>query len=175
LALVGAEREVARASEEERTALRALDQAEAARERLSERLIELDAAKADLAEQRKQAAGELKSSEARRAALPDPESGRATLSAAQAKHEAARQALQGATAELAAHDQALAVARERKSARAADMKGWEARAGDATRRLSETALRLEQIAEERAVVAAKPAALMAEIEQGDAVRERLGR
>ena len=37
------------------------------------------------------------------------------------------------------------------------------------------ALRLDEIAGERAVTAAKPAALMAEIEQGDAVRERLGK
>ncbi|HSG35621.1 MAG TPA: AAA family ATPase [Sphingomonadaceae bacterium] len=173
--LIAAEREVAQASEEERAALRALDQAEAARERLATRLTELDAAKADLAEQRKQAEAELKAAQDKRAGLPDPESGRAALSAAQAKHEAARTALQSAAADLAAHDQALAVARERKAARAADMRGWEARAGDATRRLSEMALRLEQIAEERAVVAAKPAALMQEIEQGDAVRERLGK
>jgi chromosome segregation protein len=174
-ALIAVEREVAEAADAERTALRALDQAEAARERLANRLTELDAAKADLAEQRAQADKELRAAETRRAALPDPESGRASLAAAQAKHEVARGALQSATADLAAHDQALAVARERKSARAADMRGWEARAGDATRRLSEMALRLEQIAEERAVVAAKPASLMHEIEQGDAVRARLGK
>jgi len=173
--LIAAEREVAQAADAERVALRALDQAEAARERLANRLSELDAAKADLAEQRAQAEKELKAAEARRTTLPDPESGRARLTAAQASHEAGRTALQAATADLAAHDQALAVARERKSARAADMRGWEARAGDAARRLSEMALRAEQIAEERAVVAAKPASLMREIEQGDAVRERLGR
>ena len=173
--LVGLERSVTEASEAERAALRALDQAEAARERLANRLSELDSAKADLAEQRQQAEKELKAAQDRRGSLPDPESGRASLGAAQGKHEAAREAMQSAAAELAAHDQALAVARERKSARAADMRSWEARAGDATRRLSEMALRLEQIAEERAVVAAKPASLMDEIEKGDAVRERLGK
>jgi len=172
-ALTGAERELAGAAETERAALRALDQAEAAKERLATRLAELDASASDLAEQRKQAEAELGSAEKRRAALPDPESGRDRLSAAQGRHEAAREALQAASAELAAHDQALAVARERKAARVADIKGWEARAGDATRRLSEMALRLEEIAEERAATAAKPATLMAEIEQGDAVRERL--
>ena len=173
--LVGAEREVTLASEDERAALRGLDQAEAARERLSTRLEELDAARADLAEQRQAAEAELKAAEERRAALPDPESGRASLSAAQAKHEASRTAMQSAAAELAAHDQALAVARERKAARAADIKGWEARAGDATRRLSDMERRFEEIAEERAVIAAKPASLMAEIEQGDEVRARLGK
>ncbi len=173
-ALVGAEREIAQASEAERAALRALDQAESARERHASRLVELDAAKADLAEQRAQAESELKAAQDKRSALPDPESGRASLAAAQAKHEAARAALQSAMAELAAHDQALAVARERKSARAADIRGWEARAGDASRRLADMAQRFEEIAEERAVVAAKPASLIAEIERGDEVRARLG-
>src|SRR5690606_37568474 len=146
LGVVAAEREAAQAADEERAALRALDQAEAARERFAARLLELDAAKADLTEQRQQAEAEFKAAEERRAALPDPESGRAALSASQGKHEAARNAMQAALAELAAHDQALAVARERRAGRAADIRGWEARAGDATRRLSDMARRLEDIA-----------------------------
>lgn len=173
--LVAAEREIAQAMDAERVALRALDQAEAARERLAARLAELSIASAELDEQRQQAATELTSAVERRAALPDPGTGRALLEAAQGRHEAARATLQSATAQLAAHDQSLAVARERTAARAADIRGWQARAGDAARRLSEMAVRLEEIAQERAVIAAKPAALMQEIEQGDTVRERLGR
>ena len=172
--LVGMEREVQQASEAERQALRALDQAEAARERLASRLEQLDAAAADLTEQREQAERELRSAQDKRSALPDPESGRATLEAARAKHEAARIALQAVLAALAAHDQALAVARERTGAQRAEIKAWEARAGDAARRLAEMERRFEEIAEERAVVAAKPEGLMREIEQGDAVRARLG-
>ncbi|WP_305095543.1 chromosome segregation protein SMC [Croceibacterium aestuarii] len=172
--LVGMEREVAQASERERQALRALDQAEAARERLASRLEQLDAHAADLAEQRAAAEKDLAAAQDKRTTLPDPESGRATLEAARARHEAARTALQAALAALAAHDQALAVARERTGALRADMKGWEARAGDAARRLAEMERRFEEIAEERAVVAAKPAGLLREIEQGDAVRRRLG-
>ncbi len=83
--------------------------------------------------------------------------------------------MQSALAELAAHDQGLAVARERRSARAADIKGWEARAGDAARRLSDMANRAEEIAAEHAITAAKPASLMTEIEKGDEVRARLAR
>ncbi len=172
--LVAAEREVQQAAEAERQALRALDQAEAARERLAARREELAANEAGLAEQRQQADAELSAAKDKRAALPDPETGRAALTAAQAKHEAARTALQAAAAALAAHDQALAVARERVSAQRADIKGWEARAGDAATRLSGMERRFEEIAEERAVTAAKPAALMREIEGGEAVRERLG-
>ncbi|QYU66566.1 hypothetical protein J4558_16490 [Leptolyngbya sp. 15MV] len=78
-------------------------------------------------------------------------------------------------AALAAHDQALAVTRERTSAQRADMASWQARAGEAAQRLAGMAQRFEEIEQERAVTAAKPEGLMREIEQGDAVRERLGR
>jgi chromosome segregation protein len=172
--LVGAEREVAHASEGERQALRAVDQAEAARERLAARIEQLDAAAKDLRQQQAQAETEIKAAEAKRSALPDPESGRASLNAAQARHEAARTALQAALAELAAHDQALAVSRERASAQRADIRGWEARAGDAARRLADMERRFEEIEQERAVTAAKPEGLLREIEQGDSVRARLG-
>ena len=61
------------------------------------------------------------------------------------------------------------------AARAADMKSWQARSDEATRRLSEMARRFDEIEQERAVIAAKPEALIRDIEQGDAVRARLGR
>ncbi|MBW8783832.1 MAG: chromosome segregation protein, partial [Novosphingobium sp.] len=91
-----------------------------------------------------------------------------------ARNDAARQALQAATATLAAHDQALAVARERTSAQRADIRSWQARSGDAARRLAEAIRRTTELEEERAVVAAKPAGLLRAIEEADAVRERLG-
>ena len=174
LAVVASERAVAAASDEERAALRAVDQAEAAKARLEARRAELAEAAGDLAEQRKQAEAEQAAAEARRNELPDPATGRAQLAAAQARHDAARQGLQAATAALAAHDQGLAVARERCNAQRADIKGWQARAGDAASRLSEMTRRAEEIAEERAVIAAKPASLIREIEAGDEVRNSLG-
>jgi chromosome segregation protein len=171
--VVASERALAQVADEERAALRALDQAEDARGRLAARRAELDAVAADLAEQLRHAGAERAVAAERRAALPDPEAGRALLAAAKARHEAAKQALQAAAAALAAHEQALAVARERAAAQRSDMRSWQARAGDATGRLAETARRLEEIAEERAVMAAKPEALLREIEAGDAVRARL--
>ena len=174
-ALVASERAAATASEEERTALRALDQAEDARDRAIARRADLAAAAADMAEQRRQAEAERALAEARRAELPDPVAGRAALAASQAQYEAARQALQHAAATLSAHDQALAVSRERAAAQRSEIAGWQARAGDAASRLAEMGRRLDEIEEERAVIAAKPAALMREIEQGDEVRARLGR
>jgi chromosome segregation protein len=172
--LVAAERETQQAAEAERYALRALDQAEAARERLATRAEELAAAEAGLAEQREQAQAEVAAAKTRKRDLPDPEIGRAALVAAQAKNEAARALHQSAAAALAAHDQGLAVARERVSNQRGDIAGWEARASDAARRLSYMEQRFAEIAEERTVVAAKPASLMREIEGGEAVRARLG-
>jgi chromosome segregation protein len=172
--LVAAERAAQQANEAERQALRALDQAEAARERLVARSEELAAAEAALAEQRAQAEAERAAAEARKGELPDPESGRAALAAAQAGNEAARGLLQSAAAALAAHDQGLAVARERVSNQRADIAGWQERASDAARRLSYMEQRFDEIAEERAITAARPAALMREIEGGEGVRARLG-
>jgi chromosome segregation protein len=173
--LIAAERQVAQAAEEERAALRALDQAEAARERLVLRLEEIAAAEAELAQQRLQAEAELAAADQRRASLPDPQAGRAMLEAARTRNDAARSSVQSAAARLAAHDQALAVGRERAAARAADIKGWQARAGDAARRLSDMARRSEEIAEERAVIADKPPALLRQIEGGEETRDRLAR
>ncbi len=172
--LVATERAVGAAAEDERLSLRALDQAEDARTRLATRRAELQAAGVDLGEQRKQAESERTVAEGRRSGLPDPEAGRAGVAAARARHDAARQALQSAMAGLAAHDQGLAVARERTAAQRSDIGNWRARAGDAAGRLAEMARRFEEIEEERAVFAVKPAALMREIEEGDAVRQRLG-
>jgi chromosome segregation protein len=170
---IAAERALAAAAEAERAALRAVDQAEAAKARLETRRAELAAAATDLAEQRAGAEAERAAAEERRAALPDPAAGRAQLAAAQARHDGARSALQTATAALAAHDQAIAVARERTNAQRSDIRSWQARAGDAAGRLAQMTRRFEEIEEERGVVAAKPAGLMREIEDGEAVRTRL--
>ena len=173
--LVARERELAGAADAERQALRALDQAEAARERLAARLEELARNEAEHAETLEAARAELDSAQARRDGLPDPEAGRAALEAARAKNEASRATLQARAAELASHDQSLAVARERAAAQRSDMANWQARSGDAARRLSEMEIRAEEIEQDRAVTAAKPEGLMREIEQGDQVRERLAR
>ncbi|WP_324826926.1 AAA family ATPase [Qipengyuania zhejiangensis] len=173
--LVGAERELAQAADAERQALRALDQAEAARERLAARLEELARAQREHGDLIDTAKTDLAQAQAKRDALPDPAAGRATLETARANNEASRTMLQARAAELAAHDQGLAVARERASAQRGDMANWQARSGDAARRLSDMEIRGEEIEQERAVVAAKPAGLIREIEQGDQVRARLGK
>ncbi|WP_375290944.1 chromosome segregation SMC family protein [Qipengyuania sp.] len=171
--LIGAERALAQAIEAERDALRALDQAESARERTAARLAELDRQSGEQADVLATAERDLASSQEKRTTLPDPAAGRAALEAARGRNEKAKGALQAAMAELAGHDQALAVARERAAAQRADVAGWQARSGDAAKRLADTARRLEEIEEERAIIAAKPEGLLREIEQGDKVRARI--
>ena len=172
--LIAADRDIAAASDDERQALRSLDQAEAARERIASRLEELARSDKEIGEQNEAAEKELAAAQAKRAELPDPESGRGKLEAEQAKNEAAKSAVQSALAHLASHDQGLAVLRERSAAQRSEKASWEARSGEAASRLSDMAQRLEHIEEERAVVAAKPEGLIKEIEQGDAARTRLG-
>ena len=172
--LVRKDRAFAEAAEAERQALRAVDAAEGRRERIAAQQEELTEREAALSSRRQQAGQELDEAQARRAALPDPEAGRDALDAARQAHDGARLAAQTAAAALAAHDQALAVARERVAAQRSDAKNWEARAGDAAQRLAGMQARFEEIAQERAVIAAKPAGLLAEIEGGEAVRSRLG-
>ncbi|MEO1489474.1 MAG: AAA family ATPase [Pseudomonadota bacterium] len=171
--LVAQERSLANAVDAERQALRQLDGAESAKERIATRLEELHAASLDVTEQTDAARTELTAAEQRRDALPSPDAGRSALEAAKTKHEAARAAVQAGLAELAAHDQTLAVARERLAAQQADHANWKARSSEAAQRVAQSGSRLEEIEEERAVFAAKPAALQAEIDAGDEIRARL--
>lgn len=157
------EREVAAAAEAERAALRAVDAAEAARDRAAIRRAELQSAALDLRQQRDRAKAEHDAAIARRAALPAPDAGGAMLEAARLRHEAARSHHQSATALMAAQDQAMAVARERVHAQSGEIRNWQNRAGDASRRLAQMAGRLEEITEERAIHAARPPAIRAEI------------
>ncbi|MFO6429136.1 chromosome segregation SMC family protein [Erythrobacter sp. W302b] len=172
-ALIAQERSIAGAIEAERHALRRLDQAEAARERLAARLAELAASASEIETQIAAAKADVTAARAARERLPARDAERAALEAAQAKNAAARAAVQAALAELAAQDQALAVARERLAAQTADHAGWQARSSDAERRMAETTRRLAEIAEDHAVHAAKPAALTAEIEAGEEARTRI--
>ena len=172
-ALAVADRAVAAAAEEERSALRALDQAEDARTRLTARRAELERSSADHAEQQEGAQTDFEGATARRATLPDPAAGRAALVVARDAHEDARRALQEATATLASHDQVASSLRERTATLRADIRGWQARAGDAAKRLAQMGASLDIIADERAGLAAIPPMLSAQIATAQDLRERL--
>ncbi|MFY8193966.1 MAG: chromosome segregation protein, partial [Novosphingobium sp.] len=169
------ERTLSAAADAERTALRALDAAEAARARLEQRKAELARAQADLGEQRTAAQAEVAAAEDKRGALPDPAAGRAALEAARARNDAARSALQAASAASAALEQQIAAGKERLAGLKGDIRAWTARAGDVAKRLAEMTGRREELETERAISAAKPAGLIAEIEQGEGIRVRLAR
>ena len=173
--LADAERALSAAAQAERTALRALDQAEAMRARAAARRSELDRARAEVADQAVLAKVEVKAAEMRQAELPDPTGARSAVDLARARNDAARAAHQAASAALAALEQALAVGRERLGALRNDIRNWQSRSGDAARRLADTAGRAEELAQDRAVIAAKPEGLAREIAEGDLVGERLAR
>ena len=172
--LTASERALAAAADAERSALRALDQAEAARARIAARRAEIDRTAADLAAQRQTAEADLGEAEARRAALPDPATGRAAVEAERQRNTQARAAYQAAMAAVAAHGQALAVGKERLAALRGDIRGWQARAGDAARRLAAMAGQADDLAQERGVVAAKPPALARDLEEAQALQVRYG-
>ncbi|AKM11797.1 chromosome segregation protein SMC [Croceicoccus naphthovorans] len=172
-ARIAAERAVNTASEEERAALRARDQAENAVERHSRAREELAERLEEIHERLAAAQQEAMMAEERRRGLPDPSAQQAALDTARARNDAAKTALQSAMAELAALDQGLAVGRERTKSLQSDMKGWQARAGDAAKRLADMTRRREEIEEERAITAARPEALLREIEMAEKARDRL--
>ena len=164
---------ISAAADAERAALRALDAAEAARARLDQRKAEIARTQAGLAEQRQSAEAELHAALDNHASLPDAAAGRAALDAARTRNEAARAGLQTTAAAMASLEQSIAAGRERLAGLKGDARTWTARAGDAARRLAEMTGRREELEGERAISAAKPAGLIAEIEQGEAIRNRL--
>ena len=167
------EKAIAAASDAERSALRTLDAAEAAQARMEQRKAELARAQGELAERRLAAEDELTAAEARRSALPDPAAGRTALESARVRNDEARRGLQAASAAMASLEQEIAVGKERLTGLKGDARAWSARAGDAAKRLAEMTGRREELEQERAVLAAKPAGLIREIEQGEAIRNRL--
>ncbi|WP_295528936.1 AAA family ATPase [Novosphingobium sp. Chol11] len=169
------ERALSAAADAERAALRALDQAEAARSRRDARRTELERVSADLAEQRAAAQAEQSAAQERRAALPDPSAGRATLDEVRLQSDRARTALQVATRDAAALEQTLAVGRERLGAMRSDIRSWQGRAGEAAQRLAEMSDRADELAGERAVFAAKPESLRREIEAGGPIAALMAR
>ncbi|MEW9855139.1 chromosome segregation SMC family protein [Novosphingobium sp. M1R2S20] len=171
--IVAGEREIAAAAEQERSALRAADQAEDARTRLVTRREELERSANEAGDQQRAAEAERQAARLRQEALPDPQEGRAALDREKAIQEQGRRAMQAATAALAAHDQALAALRERTAAQRADVRGWQARSGDAAKRLTEATRRLEDIEQERTGIAALPVALSKEIQAAKEIQVRL--
>jgi chromosome segregation protein len=172
LKVIASERALAAAADAERSALRALDQAEAAKARIEARRAELAASASDLAEQRSIAEAEAQGAEARRAELPDPATGRAQLAAAQARHDASRQACKAPPPPSPRTIRRWPWRASARNTQRADIRAGRPAPGMPPA-ASPMTRRFEEIEEERAVVAAKPPSLMREIEAGDEVRTRI--
>ncbi len=157
-----------------RQALRAADQAEdtlarsqSARAALAERIAasgqELAAAKQDLA-----------SAETAKNALPDGSHHSDLVNKLTAESDAVRHLLMRSQADLSSLDQRLAQTRERRAVAMAEIRGWQERAGEAERRISEMNKRSAEIAAEQEAMAGRPDILASEIAGLQADKDQLG-
>lgn len=157
-----------------RQALRAADQAEDAltrlqnaRAALAERVAaseqELATAKADVA-----------TAEAARSALPDGSHHAELVGKLTIESEASRQLLVRGQADLSSLDQRLSQTRERRAVAMAEIRGWQDRAGEAERRISEMNKRAGEIAAEQEAMAGRPEVLAREVVTLKADKDQLG-
>jgi chromosome segregation protein len=157
-----------------RQALRAADQAEdaltrlqSARAALAGRIVaseqELAAAKADVV-----------AAETARNALPDGSHHADLVSKLTVESEAIRQLLIRGQADLSSLEQRIAQTRERRAVAMAEIRGWQDRAGEAERRISEMNKRAAEIAAEQEAMAGRPDILASEIETLQADKDQLG-
>jgi chromosome segregation protein len=143
------------------------DRARVAVERVQSRLAELAERARGAAVERDDASGELRHAEAAVAALPDGGDTAREVAAQRGATEAARSAAGQLRLDLAALDRDLAGDRDRASAARAEAKGWNARAGDAAKRIKEMSGRAAAAADEAEMLAVVPS----QIERGIAAAE----
>ncbi len=157
-----------------RQALRAADQSEdalarlqSARAALAERIVlseqELTAANADV-----------NVAEAARSALPDGSHHAELVRTLTAESEAIRHLLIRSQADLSALEQRIAQSRERRAVAMAEIRGWQERAGEAERRISEMNKRSAEIAAEQEAMAGRPDILANEIAALQTDKNQLG-
>ncbi|MFM9827853.1 MAG: chromosome segregation protein SMC [Sphingomonas sp.] len=142
-----------------RDAVRAEDRASAAIERLAAQRADLAARQVRVVAEEAEAAAERDTAQAQLAALPDGEATKARVVNLQSAAEARRVAVAQARAERLQHDRLAGADRERLATANAEAKSWRARAGEAAKRVADMAGRAEALAEEAAVLAARPALL----------------
>ncbi|MBX9731631.1 MAG: chromosome segregation protein, partial [Sphingomonas sp.] len=154
-----------------REALRTEDRAASALERIDAQRADLDGRGRRIAAEQEEAAGEVARAEAQIAGLPDGSAARDRVALLQREAEARRTAVAQARSDRAALDRDLAADRERIAVGQADAKSWRARAGEAARRIADMAKREEQLSEEAAILAVRPAILDRQIGEGAAMHE----
>lgn len=146
-----------------RTAQRDEDQSATAIERLASRRAEYGERLARVAAEASEAQSDQANAQATRAALPDGVATAQIVAQLQSVSEATRTAGAQIKAEAASLDRSIAADRERLAAARAESKGWQSRAGEAAKRLTEMDARAAAAERETASLADAPAQLAAKI------------
>lgn len=110
-----------------------------------------------------QATAELKAANAARASLPDGGQHDMLVAKLAIDSEEARRLVLRTQGDLSALDQQIAQQRERRAVAMAEIRGWQDRAGEAERRISEMNKRAAEIAGELGTLAGRPDTLATEI------------
>jgi len=144
-------------------------------ERVESRRAELAERAKGAAAERGEAAGEVQRAEQAVLALPDGGETARGVAAQRAATEAARGAVGQYRLDLAALDRGLAADRDRAISARAEAKGWNARAGDAAKRIKEMTSRAAAAADEAEMLALAPPQIekriaAAEAERADAAK-----
>jgi chromosome segregation protein len=140
-------------------------------ERVESRRAELAERAKGAAVERDEAAGEVQRAESVVAALPDGGETARGVAAQRAATDAARAATGQHRLDLAALDRGHAADRERVVAARAEAKGWNARAGDAAKRIKEMSARAGAAADEAEMLALVPPQIEKKIAAAEAERE----
>jgi chromosome segregation protein len=148
-----------------RAAERTLGDIAAQIERVGERRADLDRRAAEIEADLAVARKESSEAEAAHAALPAGDAANADVSLRKQASEEYRAAVARLQADQAMTDRAIAADEERLRAVKAEAEGWRARAGDATRRITEMRRRAETLAADLEQLSGKPDALAAELEK----------
>ncbi len=109
------------------------------------------------------ASADLEAANAARAALPDGGQHDVLVEKLTVESDAARQLVLRTQGDLSALDQQIAQQRERRAVAQAEIRGWQDRAGEAERRISEMNKRAAEIAAEQEAMAGRPDILAGEI------------
>lgn len=154
-------------------ASRAEDRAIAQLERLTAQRSDLEQRSARASAELAEAVSEHACAETAQSQLPDGSKMTAKVAELSRDGDAKRSAVATLRAERTALDRELAQAKERHVATLRDQKGWESRAGEAARRNNEMEQRGSALADERAILASRPAKLDREIADAEQLSERL--
>ncbi len=157
-----------RAETAARDAVRQEDRAAAALERLATQRADLDVRAHRIADDVADAHADRTRAEAAMAAVPDGTANAHQVATLQYDAERARAAVAQARADRTTLDRSIATHRERLAAAQADTRSWRARAGEAAKRIAAMDSRETTLATDLAAIAARPAALDAEIKTLDA-------